>query len=193
MLALTTTAPLFAADVELVPSIGAIAGGSVPTRQGDLTLEPGFAPGLTVAWRVRHDGMIEITYARQFTTIELESEPLFDATLDYLQAGGVWEIRDFGPTRPFLGLALGASRLAPDLGGIDEEWLFSAALYGGYKHWMSERFGLRFEGRGLLHSASSGGAFLCGSVGGGASCAVDLQGSGFLQVQGSIGLMIRLH
>ena len=193
ILIVVLAAPLVAADVELVPNVGFIAGGSVSTRQGDLTLEPGFTPGLTVAWRVRHDGMIEIAYARQYTTIELESEPLFDATLDYLQAGGVWEIRDHGATRPFLGLALGASRLAPDLGGIDEEWLFSAALYGGYKHWMNDRFGLRFEGRGLLHSASSGGAFLCGSVGGGASCAVELEGSGFLQVQGSIGLMIRLH
>jgi hypothetical protein len=105
----------------------------------------------------------------------------------------VWEIRDYGATRPFLGLALGASRLAPDFGGIDEEWLFSAALYGGYKHWMNERFGVRFEGRGLLHSASSGGAFLCAGGGGaGAACAVELEGSGFLQVQGSVGLMIRL-
>jgi hypothetical protein len=181
------------AEVELTPSVGGIAGGAVSTRQGDLTLEPGFALGLNVAWRVRHDGLIEIAYARQDTTIELESNPLFDATLDYLQAGGVWEIKDVGRTRPFIGLAFGAARVEPGVGGFDAEWLFSAGLYGGAKHWLGDRLGLRFEGRGLLHATGSGGGFFCSSTGGGAGCAVNLNGDGFLQVQGSIGLIIRLH
>ena len=188
-----SSAPLRAADVELVPNIGGIAGGSVSTRQGDLTLEPGAAFGLTVAWRIRSDGLVEIAYARQDTTIELESQPLFDATLDYLQGGGLWEIRDYGNTRPFIGLGLGASRLAPNFGGVDEEWLFSAGMYGGVKQWFNERVGLRIEGRGLLHAVGSGGGFFCASIGGGAACAVDLDGDGFLQVQGSVGLIIRLH
>jgi hypothetical protein len=190
--ALAIAPPALHAEVELTPSVGAIAGGAVSTRQGDLTLDPGLALGLNLAWRVRYDGMIEITYARQDTRIELESEPLFDAKLDYLQAGGLWEIND-GPTRPFIGLALGASRLEPGIDGIDEEWLFSAGLYGGAKHWLSDRLGLRFEGRGLLHATGSGGGFLCSSVGGGAGCAVNLDGDGFLQVQGSIGLVVRLR
>ncbi|HEX2465141.1 MAG TPA: hypothetical protein VHR17_11005 [Thermoanaerobaculia bacterium] len=176
-----------------MPNIGGIAGGSVSTRQGDLTLDPGAAFGLTVAWRIRSDGLVEIAYARQDTEIELESQPLFDATLDYLQAGGLWEIRDYGNTRPFIGLGLGASRLEPNFGGVDEEWLFSAGMYGGVKHWFSDRVGLRLEGRGLLHAAGSGGGFLCSSVGGGAACAVNLEGNGFLQIQGSIGLIIRVH
>ena len=64
-----------AAEVELIPSVGGIAGGAVSTRQGDLTLDPGFAVGLGLAWRVRYDGLIEIAYARQDTRIELESAP----------------------------------------------------------------------------------------------------------------------
>ena len=191
-IALLVTPRVAAADVEITPSIGGIAGGAVSTREGDLTLDPGHALGLGVSWRVRYDGMIEIAYARQDTRIELESEPLFDATLDYLQAGGLWEIND-GATRPFIGLALGASRLEPGINGIDEEWLFSAGLYGGAKHWLGDRFGLRFEGRGLLHATGSGGGFLCSSVGGGAGCAVNLEGDGFLQIQGSVGLIVRLR
>jgi hypothetical protein len=165
----------------------------VSTRQGDLTLESGAAIGLTVAWRIRSDGLVEIAYARQDTEIELESQPLFDATLDYLQAGGLWEIRDYGNTRPFIGLGLGASRLAPNFGGVDEEWLFSAGMYGGVKQWFSERVGLRIEGRGLLHAVGGGGGFFCSSAGGGAACAVNLDGDGFLQIQGSVGLIVRLR
>jgi hypothetical protein len=190
--AIAEPSSLRAAEVELMPSVGGIAGGAVSTRQGDLTLDPGAALGLGFAWRVRYDGLIEIAYARQDTRIELESDPLFDATLDYLQAGGLWEIND-GATRPFIGLALGASRIDPGVGAIDAEWLFSAGLYGGAKHWLGDRFGLRFEGRGLLHATSSGGGFFCSSVGGGAGCAVSLDGDGFLQIQGSIGLIVRLR
>jgi hypothetical protein len=191
LVALASSPPIRAADVELVPNVGGIAGGAVSTRQGDLELDPGLALGLTVAWRVRHDGMVEFAYARQDTAIDLESRHLFDATLDYLQAGGLWEIRDLGATRPFIGLALGASRIAPDAAGVEDEWLFSAGLYGGAKHWFGERLGLRVEGRGLLHAAGSGGGFFCASVGGGAGCAVNLEGDGFLQVQASIGLIVR--
>ena len=187
------SSPLAAADVEITPNLGGIAGGAVSTRQGDLTLDAGAALGLTVAWRIRSDGLVEIAYAHQDTEIDLESRPLFDATLDYLQAGGLWEIRDYGNTRPFIGLGLGASRLAPNFGGVDEEWLFSAGMYGGFKHWFSDRVGLRLEGRGLLHAVGGGGGFFCSSVGGGAACAVNLEGNGFLQIQGSVGLIVRVH
>jgi hypothetical protein len=185
-------AALHAVDFELTPSVGGIAGGAVSTRQGDLTLDPGFTLGLSLGWRVRHDGLLEIAYARQETRIELESRPLFDATLEYLHGGGVWEIRDYGATRPFIGLAFGASRIEPDAAGIDDEWLFSAGLYGGVKHWFGDRIGLRVEGRGLLHAAGSGGGFFCSSVGGGAGCAVNLEGTGFLQIQGLVGLIARM-
>jgi hypothetical protein len=187
---IAAASPPLRAEVEITPSASGIAGGAVPTRQGDLTLDPGFAAGLSVGWRVRNDGLIEIAYSRQATAIDLDSRRLFDATLDYLHAGGVWEIRD-GVTRPFIGLALGASRVEPDVRGIDAEWLFSAALYGGMKHWFSERIGLRVEGRGMLHAAASGGGFFCSSAGGGASCAATLSGNGFGQVQGLVGLIFR--
>jgi hypothetical protein len=66
-------------------------------------------------------------------------------------------------------------------------------MYGGVKLWLSDRVGLRLEGRGLLHAAGSGGGFLCSSAGGGAACAVNLEGNGFLQIQGSVGLIVRVH
>jgi hypothetical protein len=184
-------ASLPAAEIEFTPYAGAIAGGGANTRQGDLELDPGASFGLTIGWHVRHDGLVEITYSRQDTTLDLESTPLFDVTLDYLQAGGAWEIRT-DRTRPFIGLGLGAARMDPGFGGIDSEWLFSAGMYGGFKRYFGDRFGLRLEGRGLLHLTTSSGGFFCASVGGGASCAVSLESDAFLQIQAQIGLIMRL-
>jgi hypothetical protein len=180
-----------AAEVELTPHASLLTSSAVSTRQGDLGLDPGAALGLVVGWHIRPDGMIEIAYTREEATLELESLPLFDVTLDAVLASGVWEIRT-GPTRPFLGIGFGAARIEPDFGGVDSEWLFSAGIHGGVKRYFGQRFGLRIEGRGLVHLTSSGGGFLCGSSGGGASCAAELDGDGFFQLQALVGLVIRL-
>ena len=67
-------------------------------------------------------------------------------------------------------------------------------MYGGVKQWFSERVGLRIEGRGLLHAVGSGGGFFCGSVGRRRGAArSNLDGNGFLQIQGSVGLIVRVH
>ena len=184
-------AALRAADVELTPQIGGVVGGVTATRQGDLELDPGAAVGLTVGWWVRHDGLIELTYSRQDTAIELDSQPLFDATLDYLHAGGAWEI-ETGPTRPFIGLGLGAARVDPASGSLDSAWFFSAGMYGGVKRYFNDRVGLRVEGRGLLHLVTSGGDVFCAGGGGAAGCAASISGSGFFQLQATAGLIIRL-
>ena len=135
---------------------------------------------------MRHDGLIEITYTRQDTAIDLDSRPLFDATLDYLHAGGAVGDPHSARRDPSSASRLGASRLDPDPGGIDSEWLFSAGMYGGVKHWIGERVGLRVEGRGLLHSPAAARLLL--QLGRGRrGCAVNLEGSGFLQIQGLVG------
>jgi hypothetical protein len=188
---LLTAASIHAAEIELTPQVGGVLGGAVATRQGDLELDPSAALGLTVGWHVRHDGLIEFTYSRQETALDLDSRPLFDVTLDYLQAGGAWEIQT-GRVRPFIGIGLGASRLDPDSDRFDEEWLFSAGMYGGVKRYFGERVGLRVEGRGLLHLTGGSGGFFCGFSGGASGCAVTLSGDGFLQLQAQVGLIVRL-
>jgi hypothetical protein len=183
-------APVAGAEVEITPHVAFLAGGAVATRQGDLTFDPAAALGLTLGWRVRHDGLLELVYTRQDTEIELDSRPLFDATLDHLHGAGVWEI-ETGRTRPYIGLGLGASRLDPGLGGLDEEWMFSAGMYGGVKHWFRERLGLRVEGRGLLHVTGSGDRIFCGFAGGASGCAAELTGDGFAQLEVQVGLVVR--
>jgi hypothetical protein len=179
-----------AAEVELTPLVGVRVGGSIGTRQGDLTLDPAADLGLMVSWRVRHDGLLEIFYARQTTTLDLESSALFDLDVDVLHFGGLWEIRNDVPTRPFLGLSVGATRMAPDPGGIGSESFFSAGISGGVKHFFGERVGIRAEGRGLLTFSGTSGGIFCSSSGGG-GCAAVANGDALIQIQGLLGLIVR--
>lgn len=181
-----------AAEVEVTPVLGARWGGGFDTRRGDLEIDPGASFGLIVSFRTRRDGLVELLYSRQETTLDAEgvfgeSGPLFDLNVETLHFGGLWEIRQ-DRTRPFLGLSLGGTRLDPQLPGVDDEWAFSAGISGGGKFFFSERAGLRLEGRGLLHLFDSSGAIFCGFPPG--QCGLEVAGDSFLQIEVAAGLTV---
>ena len=181
-----------ATEFEVTPFVGYQFGGGFDTREGDLTIEPGANLGLVISLRTRHDGLIELLYSRQATTLEaeglLQSGDLFDLTVEYFHFGGLWEIRS-ERTRPILGLSLGGTRLSPDEPGIEDEWAFSAGISGGVKHFLTDRLALRLEGRGLLSFFDSDGAIFCGFPPG--QCGISVSGSSFLQVDVLAGLAFR--
>lgn len=180
------------AEVEVTPFVGFQFGGGFDTREGDLTIEPSANLGLVVSLRTRHDGLVELLYSRQTTTLEadglLQSGDLFDLNVEYLHLGGLWEMRS-DRTRPILGLSVGATRLSPGESGIDDEWAFSAGISGGVKHFLTDRLALRLEGRGLLSFFDSGGAIFCGFPPG--QCGLSVSGSSFLQIDALAGLTFR--
>ena len=188
---LTASVPAGAADFELTPFAGGRAGGAFNTRHGDPELEPSLAYGLQASWRIRRDGMIELLWSRQDTTLELDSRPLFDLTVDYLQLGAMWEMHSDTRTRPFLGLALGAAHMSPDAAAVSSETFFSLAIYGGVKHFFGERLGVRVEGRGHSALALDSGGLFCGASFGAGGCAVSVEGDAVLQVEGTVGLIVR--
>ncbi len=180
------------AEVELTPLVGLQAGGSIGTRQGDLEIDPSAALGLLVSWRVRSDGMVELLYTRQDTEMDLDASRLFDLTVEQFHFGGLWEIRDYTQTRPFLGMTLGVTRMNPDLGGAGSETYFSGAISGGVKRFFNEKVGLRVEGRGLMTFSVDEGGIFCGSSFGQSGCALTALGDAFFQFQGFVGLILRL-
>ena len=177
------------AEVEVTPFVGFQFGGGFDTREGDLTIDPSANLGLVVSLRTRHDGLVELLYSRQTTTLEadglLQSGDLFDLSVEYLHLGGLWEIRS-DRTRPVLGLSVGATRLSPGESGIDDEWAFSAGISGGVKHFLTDTLAFRLEGRGLLSFFDSGGAIFCGFPPG--QCGLFVSGSSFLQIDVLAGL-----
>lgn len=178
-----------AAEVEVTPYLGFQAGGGFDTREGDLNVDPGANYGLVVSFRTRHDGLVELLYSRQPTTLELdgvlESGTLFDLTVEYFHFGGLWEI-ETDQSRPFLGLTLGATRLGPGESGVSDEWAFSAGISGGAKFFFTERLAARIEGRGMLTFFGSSGAIFCGFPPG--QCGLAVTGSSFAQISALVGM-----
>lgn len=181
-----------ATEVEFTPFVGYQFGGGFDTREGDLTVDPSANLGVVLSLRTRHDGLVELLYSRQATTLAAEGFPqlgdLFDLTVEYFHFGGIWETRP-GRTRPILGLSLGGTRLSPEGSGIEDEWAFSAGISGGVKHFFTDRLALRFEGRGLLSFFDSDGAIFCGFPPG--QCGISVSASSFLQVDVLAGLTFR--
>ncbi len=57
------------AERELTPLVGSQEGGGLDTRDGTLTVYPGFNLGLLSSLRTRHDGLVEFLYSRQVTSL----------------------------------------------------------------------------------------------------------------------------
>ncbi len=190
-LVLASAIPL-AAEVEVTPFVGYQFGGGFDTREGSLDIDPNANLGLVLSFRTRHDGLVELLYSRQATTLEfegiLDSGDLFDLTVEYLHVGGLWEIKT-DRKRPFLGLTIGGTRLDPQTSSLDDEWAFSAGISGGLKYFFNERLAFRVEGRGLLSLFNSSGTIFCGFPPG--QCGIGVTGSSFVQFDFLTGLTIR--
>jgi hypothetical protein len=179
LLALVAIAPASAApaDFELGLIAGAQQTGGLQTSEGELDLAGGPLLGLSVGWRVRPDGIVELAWSRQESeaTGDLARGPArFDVTLDTLEFGGLWETRP-GKLRPFLGLSLGGTRLAGPDQDAGDGWSFSAAIGGGVRYFLGEHLLLRAEGRATGLLISDGGSLACAFPTG--VCRVGLNGS----------------
>jgi hypothetical protein len=96
---------------------------------------------------------LELLYHRQDTQLQLVTS-LFDTSVEYFHIGGLYQLR-WDRLRTFFLLSLGATHFNPEPAGLESEWRFSWSLGIGAKIYMTERIGLRFQGR-LLNTWLSG-------------------------------------
>ncbi len=192
LLLVVSTPSLSGAEVEVTPFLGYQAGGTFESRSGDRNIESSPNFGLVLSIRTRHDGLIEFLYSRQQTRLEILDifgvDQGFDLNVEYLHFGGLWEIKQ-GKTQPFIGLSVGGTRFDPQAEGVSDELYFSAAISGGAKFMVSDRVGLRVEGRGLATLLGSGGGIFCGFPPG--ACGITVTGSTLLQIDALVGLIVR--
>ena len=165
--------------IELGGFYGWQYGGDFTAYQGEIEIDDtdnfGFSLGFPVP--SRPEAMLELSYTRQNTGVNLKTYPqgvrndLFDLAVEYYQIGAMYN-RRVGKTSPFGGLTLGAVRFAPKqdrFAGFDlnDEWRFAISLGLGVKAYMSERMGLRFQGRLLMPFNFYGTSLWFGSGGAG--------------------------
>ena len=168
-------------------------GGGVGTGVGDLHLDGNVHYGGILGFRVRPDGLVELSYNYMGSTMSLTdrlSEPdttLGDISTHQIQIGGMVE-KLGGRVLPFGMGHLGVTIFSPTGGANDSETRFSAALGGGVKiPTSSGRMGLRLQGRVWFAIFGSDSGFWCSLPG---ACAVTVTGTALVQGELSAGVYL---
>ena len=168
-------------NVEIAPSLGFRSGASLDsTTAGIASAEADAAPswGLSVGWRVRPDGWLEVLFDHQ--TLEFNqsggSDPhRFDVGVDYLQVGGGYEPPREG-MRPYVTAAVGLGWFGSDPGSVSESAGLSGSIGGGFKVPVGRKVLFRLEARAWAMLTSGALAVDCGP-----GCRFSLSGEGFWQ------------
>jgi hypothetical protein len=175
------------ADVELAPFAGVQFPGAVAAASNGRTatfgigLDYGAALDVAVAegWRV------ELLYSRQGSDLSTRGGARFAVDLERYMVG-IQEEKGDPKTRFFGVFLVGATRFAPGLYGYGSDVRATLGLSLGIKQALSDRFGLRAEGRGFFVNVASGGGVLCNG-----SCLFVFRGSGLWQGDLSAGVTLR--
>jgi len=167
---LATSLPAAArGQVEVSALAGFRFGGSVDTAVQGATaayeVADSAAFGVQLSYPVA-DGELELSYARQNSKLQtadlFAGVPVFDLALETWQFGGNAEFgEEDARVRPFVGLAVGLTRLLPRPAGLSDETRFAGSCVGGAKLWLGRRVGVRLEARGLFTLLSSDSGSFC--------------------------------
>jgi hypothetical protein len=177
--------------------------GSIQTTDGYIRLEDGPQYGGIFDYQVQRDTWVELSYA--YLASHASFEPYYvnsgslltgfdmDVAIHYMQLGAIHQMPK-GDVQPFLGIAAGAAIMSPGAStyqnyNLEDVWRFAMSATGGLKIYLSDRVGLRLQGRLLMPVYFSGGSVWFGT--GGASVGVS---GGIPVLQGDLGagLMISL-
>jgi len=182
---------------EISVMAGYMWGGSTLTVNGELKIEDGTNYGVMLDLPLPQKGItLELFYTRldsklnfKSRTLSVEDSTLFDMSTNYIQIGGLKEVETGTNLRPFGIFAIGTTIFSPKTSAYSDQWVLSFSLGGGLKYYISERFGIRLDGRFLFPVYLAGGGFYCGTGGCGAGI-----GSSPVILQGFIdgGVIIRL-
>lgn len=178
--------------VEITPFFGIQSGSTVQSGPGRLEIDDAPSYGVMIDIRVRPDATIQIVYDRQDTGLDFrENDPLFprevhaDLAIEYYHLGGTVEFKQ-DRFRPYFALTVGATRFDPKSSDFGDEWRFSVGFGGGFKAYMTSRFGLRVDGRVWPTFLQTSGGFLCG----GGGCLVAVESDFLNQANATAGLFL---
>jgi hypothetical protein len=157
-------------------------------KSGDLDIGNSASWGIAIDIDIHYEAQLELLFNRQDSYAEFLTYPggiqtdRIDGAVEYYQIGGLYR-RPIDNIDPFFLFTLGATRFAPAERGYSDMWKFSVILGLGAKVWVSERIGLRFQGRLLMPTLWSSTGFWCGTGG----CGLGF-GGGSVWPQGDLGV-----
>ncbi len=162
------------AQNEIFGLAGYLLNGDVTVAEGDLSFDDGFTYGLGIDIPVDRMMSAEINWSMSSSKITLyeylgPTREISDINIHHFQAGALIEPEKNKKVSPFGLLTLGAALYSPVESNIDDEWRFSVALGGGFKVNISDKVGLRFQGRLIIPMQFAGGSVYVGTGGAGVS------------------------
>ncbi len=146
--------------------------GSGGFTAGNFDIKNNPAYGIALDVEVRPGTQVELLYERQESEMEFipntfgsPTQTLGDVTTSYYHIGALQGFRR-GKVMPYTGGTIGATSLDPSQAG-ETKWMFSFAFHAGAKVYLSERIGLRLNGRLFASFLDASGGLYFGSQGGG--------------------------
>jgi len=168
-------------DVEIAPFIGLRSGLTLDpesTGADDAEADPSASWGLSVGWRVRPDGWLEVLFDRQtldFSGGTSSGTRRFGVDVNTLQFGGGWEPPRRG-ARPYVTVAVGLDQVGADSGSVSHSVGLSTSIGAGVKVPLGRRAHLRLEARGWGTVTDSTVEVACGP-----GCSFSYSGTGWWQ------------
>jgi len=182
---------------ELTPFLGFRFGGSVDSvSTGEsFSIDPSGSVGLIFDYPLSPETTFKFVWSLQDTEIDGSradgtGPSRFPLDIHYFHFGATYSPGPPRKRRGYVVITAGATHFDPDASGFGSDTRFSMAAGGGVKLKLSDRLGLRIEGRGYLTFVSSSSDVFCSGGGAGASCAFSFTGDAFLQGEIDVGLSI---
>jgi hypothetical protein len=192
LILVTVTSVGHARKFEITPLVNYVwtskIGAYWDNESGDLDIGNSASWGIAVDIDLHQEAQLELLYNRQDSYMEFLTYPggiqkwKGDLAVEYYQIGGLYR-RPVDKVEPFFLFTLGATRFAPKGSEFSDEWKFSIIMGLGAKVWVTDRIGLRFQGRMLMPMLWSSAGFWCGLGG----CSLGY-GGGSALVQGDLGV-----
>lgn len=164
-------------------------GGRIPTSLGEIDFKDNATYGvaLEIPIAAKPGSSFLMWYNRMDTDIRLEGlynkQTLGSAAINYIQAGGLYNVDQGTETVPFTFVTLGATWIDPSSSAVYQQYhfedvtKFSFMLGGGIKHWASPKMAIRIQFN-LAMTFINSGAYMGVGTGG---ATIGVTGSGFAQ------------
>jgi len=178
--------------IELTPVVGYQFGGRVKYYEGDFNMDDAMNFGINMNFLVSPGHRFEISYSLMKTQGHFRPYNSYigdyrswdgDINIHYILIGSHSEYAVSEKLILFGGVSIGASILGVSETNVSDVWRFGLGITGGLKIPISERIGIRMQGRLLMPMYFAGVGFYAGIGTGGASSGLSMN-AGIVAFQG---------
>ncbi|MCK5857531.1 MAG: hypothetical protein KAG64_08575 [Bacteroidales bacterium] len=178
--------------IELAPVVGYQFGGKVKYYEGEFRMDNAMNYGVYLNVLASQNHRVELSYSLMKTEAHFRPYGSYlgdyrnwdgDVNIHYVLIGSHSEMPVSEKLTLFGGISLGATILGVQDASVSDVWRFGLGVSGGLKIALSDRIGIRMQGRLLMPMYFAGVGFYAGVGTGGASSGLSMN-AGVVAFQG---------